>query len=63
MARRLVVVMVVILVVIPIGIIQRRGLDISTRIRPLGRRIPCHCLSVPALIVRLIAVKATPVNI
>src|ERR1019366_9309029 len=56
MTRRLV------MVLIPIGIIPLRGLDASTRFRPLGRRIPCHCLSVPALIVRLIAAKAWPVD-
>jgi hypothetical protein len=50
------------MVLMPIGVIQRRGLDISTRVRPLGRRIPCHCLSVQALIVRLIAAKAALVD-
>jgi hypothetical protein len=56
MARRLV------MVLIPIGIIPLRGLDVSTRIRSLGRRIPCHCLSVLALMVRLIAATASPVD-
>jgi hypothetical protein len=56
MARRLV------MVLIPIGIIPLRGLDVSTRIRSLGRRILCHCLSVLALMVRLIAAKASPVD-
>jgi hypothetical protein len=46
------------MVLIPAGIIPLRGLDVSTRTRPLGRRIPCHCLSVLGLIVRLIAAKA-----
>jgi hypothetical protein len=57
MARRLV------MVLIPIGIFPLRGLDVSARIGSLGRRIPCHCLSVVALIVRLIAAKAAPVHI
>jgi hypothetical protein len=56
MARRLV------MVLIPIGIIPLRGLDVSTRTRPLGRRIASHCLSVLALIARLIAAKASPVD-
>jgi hypothetical protein len=47
-----------VMVLIPSGILPLRGLNVSTRIRPLGRRIPCHCLSVLALIVRLIAAKA-----
>jgi hypothetical protein len=52
-ARRL------ILVLIPIGIIPLREPDVvGARTRPLGRRIPCHCLSVLALIARLIAAKA-----
>src|SRR5580658_2926817 len=38
-------------VLIPIGVIQRRGMDVGTWMRLLGRSIPCHCLSVPALIV------------
>jgi hypothetical protein len=46
----------------PTGIIPLRALDVSTRIRTLGRRIPCHCLSVPAFIVRLITTKAVPVD-
>jgi hypothetical protein len=46
------------MVLIPSGILPLRGLNVSARIRPLGRRIPCHCLSVLALIVRLIAAKA-----
>jgi hypothetical protein len=56
MARRLV------MFLIPTGIIPLRELDVSARIRLLGRRIPCHCLSVLALIVRLIAAKASPVG-
>jgi hypothetical protein len=55
-ARRLV------MVLIPIGIIPMRGLDVIARIRSLGRRVLCHCLSVLALIVRLIAAKASPVD-
>src|SRR6266404_2914496 len=55
-ARRLV------MVLIPIGIIPKRGLDVIARIRSLGRRVLCHCLSVLALIVRLIAAKASPVD-
>jgi hypothetical protein len=54
MARRLV------MVLIPIGIIPLRGLDVSTRTRSLGRRIPSHCLSVLALIAGLTAAKASP---
>jgi len=46
------------MVLMPSGIFPLRGLDVSRRTRPLGRRIPCHCLSVLALIVRLIAAKA-----
>src|SRR4051794_36448257 len=50
MARRLVGLL------IPAGrIIPLRGVGLGTRIRPLGRSIPSHCLSVPAL--RLIAVR------
>ncbi len=55
MARRFV------MVLIPIGIIPLRGLGVGTRTSPLGRRIPCHCLSVLALLVRLIAATASPV--
>jgi hypothetical protein len=51
-----------VMVMVPIGIIQRQGLEIGMRIRPLGRRVACHCLSVPALMVRLIAAKAAPVD-
>ena len=41
---------------IPAGrIIPLRDVGLGTRIRPLGRSIPSHCLSVPAL--RLIAAK------
>jgi hypothetical protein len=50
------------MVLIPIGIIPMRDLGVSTWIRPLGRRFSCHCLSVPVLIVRLIAVKAARVD-
>jgi hypothetical protein len=56
MARSLV------MVVIPSGIVQLRELSISARFRPLGRRIACHCLSVPALMVRLIAAMASLVD-
>jgi hypothetical protein len=35
-------------------------LDGSGKIRSLGRRVSCHCLSVPALMVRLIAAKTAP---
>jgi hypothetical protein len=56
MTRRLV------MVLIPIGIFPLRGLDVSTRTGFLGRRIPCHCLSVLALMVRLIAVKTSLVD-
>src|ERR1700748_1702259 len=56
MARRLVVFL------IPTGIIPLRELDVGTRIRSLGRRVACHCLSVLALIVRSIAVKISPVD-
>jgi hypothetical protein len=51
------------MVLIPIGVFPLRGLDVSARIGSLGRRIPCHCLSVVALIVRLIAANAAPVHI
>ncbi len=50
-------------VMVPIGLIQRRGSDIDTRAGPfgsLGRRIPCHYLSMGALVVRLVAAKAAP---
>jgi hypothetical protein len=50
------------MVLIPIGIIPLRARDVSTRIRLLGRRISCHCLSVLALIARLIAAEAWPVE-
>ena len=54
-ARRLVVLLV------PAGrIIPMRDLSLGTRIRPLGRSIPSHCLSV--LAVRLIAVKDAPID-
>jgi hypothetical protein len=56
MAGRLVVVL------IPIAIIPLRGLDVCTRTKPLGRRILCHCLSVLALMVRLMAAQAAPVD-
>src|SRR5919204_4737903 len=54
------------LVVIPAGlIVPIRGLSFGARARalgrPLGRRIPCHCLSVPA--VRLIAALGAPVDL
>jgi hypothetical protein len=41
---------------IPSGIVPLRELDVGTRFRPLGRRIPCHCLSVSALMGRWITV-------
>ena len=50
MPRRLV------MVVIPADIMPLRRLAVSARTGFLGRRIPCHCLSVLAL--RLIAAKA-----
>src|ERR1700675_288717 len=56
MTRRLV------MVLIPTGIIQLRGLDVSIRTGTLGRRIASHCLSVLALSVRLIPAKASPVD-
>jgi hypothetical protein len=56
MAGRLVIVL------IPIGIISLRGLHVSTRFQPLGRRNACHCLSVPALMVKLIAAKVSLVG-
>jgi hypothetical protein len=55
-ARRLVTVL------IPIAIVPLRELGVSTRTRPLGRLIPWHCLSVPALSVRLIAVIGSLVH-
>jgi hypothetical protein len=51
-----------VMVLIPIGIFPLRGLHVSTRTRSLGRRISCHCLSVLALTMRLIAAKAAPVH-
>jgi hypothetical protein len=51
-----------VMVLIPTGIVRLRALDVCTRFRSLGRRIPCHCLSVRALLVRLIAAKAAPVD-
>ncbi len=51
-----------VMVLIPTGIIRLRALDVCTRFRSLGRRIPCHCLSVRALLVRLIAANAAPVD-
>jgi hypothetical protein len=44
-----------VVVLIPIGIIPLRRL-VGARIQCLGRLIPCHCLSVLALIVKQIAV-------
>ena len=51
-----------VVVLIPTGVIQLRGLDVSTWMRLLGRSIPCHCLSVPALIVRWIAAQIAPLD-
>jgi hypothetical protein len=56
MSRRLVV------IVIPIGVVAMRVLEISTRMGALGRRFICHCLLVPALMVRWIAAMASPVD-
>jgi membrane protein YdbS with pleckstrin-like domain len=50
-----------VMVVIRTGIMPLRVLDVSTRTGPLGRRFSCHCLSVPTLIVRLIAASISPV--
>jgi hypothetical protein len=58
MAGRLVVIMLV----IPIGVIPLRVLEISTRTGALGRRFTCHCLWVPALMVKWIAAMASPVD-
>jgi hypothetical protein len=52
----------IVMVLIPTGIIPLREPDVSTWIRSLGRRVPCHCLSVRALVVRLIAAKAAPAD-
>jgi hypothetical protein len=43
------------MVVIPAGIIPLRKLVVDALIQRLGRLISCHCLSVLALTVRLIA--------
>src|SRR6266567_3099350 len=61
MARRLVLIVIPPRLVIPL-----RVLDLGARIRPLwlftlGRSIPCHCLSVPAL--RLIAATGAPIDL
>jgi hypothetical protein len=50
-----------VMILIPTGIMRRRVLDVSTRTGSLGRRFSCHCLSVLALIVRLIAASISPV--
>jgi len=47
---------------IPIRIIPVRRRDVSRRIGSVGRRIPCHCRSVLALIVSLFSAKALPVD-
>src|SRR5438270_855529 len=44
-------------VLLPTGIFPLRGLNVSPRMRALGRGIACHCLSVPALMVRSSAAK------
>jgi hypothetical protein len=44
-----------VVVLIPIGIIPLRRL-VGARIQRFGRFIPCHCLSVLALIIKQIAV-------
>src|ERR1700737_747082 len=50
------------MVLIPAGlVIPLRDLGLGARTGPLGRSIPCHCLSVPAL--RWIAVKGAPVDL
>ncbi len=54
-ARRLVVLLIRTSRVVPL-----RDLGLGTRIRPLGRSIPSHCLSVPAL--RLIAANGAPID-
>jgi hypothetical protein len=51
-----------IMIMIQVSIIPARALDISWWMRPLGRRVAGHCLSVSALMVRWIAAKAWPVE-
>ena len=45
-----------VVVLIPIGIIPLRRLVFGARIQRFGRLVACHCLSVPALIVKQVAV-------
>jgi hypothetical protein len=54
--------LVMIVVVIPIGVIPLPVLEISTRTGALGRRFTCHCLWVPALMVRWFAAMVSPVD-
>jgi hypothetical protein len=49
------------LVLVPAVFVPLRDLGLGTLIRPLGRSIPCHCLSVLAL--RLIAAAGTPIDL
>ncbi|GAC1637188.1 MAG: hypothetical protein NVS4B4_17170 [Bradyrhizobium sp.] len=51
-----------VVIVIPTGVIPLRVLEISTRTGALGRRFTCHCLWVPALMVRRIAAMASSVD-
>ena len=51
-----------VVVLIPTGIIPLRELVVGTRIQCLGRLIPCHCLSVLALIIKQIAVRILRVD-
>src|ERR1700754_3297735 len=37
---------------IPLALLQRQALEVVTRTGSLGRRVPCHGLSVSALIVK-----------
>jgi hypothetical protein len=62
MASRLVMIVVVIVIVVPVSIIPLRVLEISTRTGALGRRFTCHCLWVPALMVRWFAAMVSPVD-
>jgi hypothetical protein len=44
-----------VMLMIPIGIIPLQGLVVGARTLRLWRLIPCHCLSVLALMMRTIA--------
>jgi hypothetical protein len=44
-----------VMLMIPIGIIPLQGLIVCAGTLRLGRLIPCHCLSVLALMMRTIA--------